>query len=61
MYNFSLQITWHIAEVEKLSVLYTLHSFGLMVILGKEERDKFEMQRELFSPYSTNFKTELLQ
>lgn len=40
-----------IEEVEKLSVLYTLkkNSFGFMVILGKGERDKFEMQRELFS------------
>ena len=39
-----------IEEVEKLSVLYAKeNSFGFMVILGKGERDKFEMSRELFS------------
>ena len=40
-----------IEEVEKtLCALYAKeNSFGFMVILGKGERDKFEMQRELFS------------
>ena len=33
-----------------LCALYAIeNSFGFMVILGKGERDKFEMQRELFS------------
>ena len=38
-----------IEEVEKLSVLYTLKKIPLALWLGKGERDKFEMQRELFS------------
>lgn len=35
---------------KNLCALYAKdNSFGFMVILGKRERDKFEMQRELFS------------
>lgn len=47
-----------IAKVENLYAKE--NSFGFMVILGKGERDKFEIQRELFSKEVQTFYDEAI-